>query len=68
MATEDDPTGNGYFETGLPDVTEMTLDELLTTTDPVLLAAAQRVGAEAMEASLRVSVEMTRWPGRHPLE
>jgi hypothetical protein len=68
MAMEDDPTGSGYFESDLPDLGEMTLFDFLTTTDPTIIAAAERVGREAAAASLHTQVEMTRWPDRHPME
>lgn len=68
MTTEGDPTGQNYFESGLPDLGEMSLLDVLTTTDPAVLAAAERVGREAAAASLHMQVEMTRWPGRHPME
>jgi hypothetical protein len=68
MTTEGDPTGQDYFESTLPDLGEMSLPDVLTTADPAIIAAAERVGREAAAASLHTQVEMTRWPGRHPLE
>jgi|GEM_PF-6051652 len=68
MALEDDPTGSDYIDTGLPDLTEMSLLDVLTTTDPAILAAAERVRREVAAASLRTQVEMTRWSYGHPME
>lgn len=56
-----------YFETDLPDLTGTSLHEILTSRDPLILAALERVAAELASAPDVYATEWDEFGHPHPL-